>query len=141
MKKILLVLMAMICIVTGCKDEKKVFTDITTTLGPCVSSSDFGKSDDTILLINNKQQLKQFCVNAPAVNFAKQSLILVKGESCNGIVTIKTNFAENKNASYSLSIHVLQNFTCVVQGWYKCYLIPKISSIQDVSITINYGYF
>lgn len=117
------------------------FMDITTILCPCVNSSDFIKSNDTMLLINNNQQLNQLCANTPAIDFSKQSLLLIKGVSTSGIDTIKTNFEENINATYSLSIHVIQDMTCVAQGWYKCYLVPKINSLQDISVIITYGKF
>ena len=118
-----------------------LFMDITDVLRPCINSSAFIRSNDSLLLINNNQQLNELCANTPAIDFSKQSLLLIKGVSTSGIDTIKTNFEENLNATNNLYIHVMQDMTCVAQGWYKCYLVPKISSIQDISVIITYGKF
>ncbi len=131
-------LAAGIILLAGCEKEKKVFKDITELL-PCVPSSDIIRScQDTVLLINDRKHLETLCEDAPFVNFSRQSLLIVKGVSTSGIVAIKTDFADNGDASYGINIHVVQNFTCVVQNWYTCYLVPKVNSLDRIAVTIKY---
>ena len=131
-------------LLAGCEKEENIEKEKDTTAS--VLFKDISKelsfcdiSCDTIVLVNDNKHLKTICENAPAIDFSKQSLLLVSGISTYGIDTIITGFNSRKNSIYTLDINIIQYFTLMAQGWQQKYLVPKTNTLENISVNICYS--
>ena len=95
-------------------------------------------SMNSITLVNDITTLANMCPDAPAFDFTTRSLVVVSGSSTHGIVNVITDFYKDEGSLYHLTINVIQDYTSVVEGWHKYYIIPKVNNASDIILAINY---
>jgi len=121
----------------GCEKEKKVKTNFehidVTEQFPCHFTC-----FDTIKLVNDNVTLKKICPDAPDVDFTNHSFFAVTGCWTSGIDSVWDKWEKVDDTRYKLTITVKPNCTAMLGGWHKYYLTSKISSKENILLSVEY---
>ncbi|MBO4738389.1 MAG: hypothetical protein J5606_02380 [Bacteroidales bacterium] len=104
---------------------------------------DITRTPDSVLLINNQSQLQQFCDNQPiTIDLTHYSMLVFSGTSSSSFYDITPTLTYNNDKKkYELIIYIKHGIVmlAIEVKWKRYYLIsPKINSISDMDIVINY---
>ena len=76
--------------------------------------------------------------NLPPVDFDQSTLLLVKGESPNGIQS-RAKDVQTDNGRVHVNIIIFKNYTCVMEKWVLGYILPKVKE-EQIKLDINYQF-
>ena len=93
---------------------------------------------DTLTLVNDNVTLKSICPDAPDVDFTNHSFLAVVGCWTSGIDSVWDKWEKVDNTRYKLTITVKPNCTAMLGGWRKYYLTSKISSKENILLSVEY---
>lgn len=95
-------------------------------------------SNDTILLINDTVSLSALCSNFPELNLTDSSLLIVTGHSYSGVQSITHTYTVDSNQHGHLTLQIMPSPIAHPESWIRYYLIPKITSLNQLEVTITY---
>ena len=75
--------------------------------------------------------------NMEPINFNKSALLIVKGVSTSGILSI-TKDIQISNKRFYINIAIVHGYTAVMEKWIVGYVVPKNLEIEDISLNIDY---
>ena len=99
-----------------------------------------------VIIINNNNELEKHiaCSDSsngyPAIDFSKQTLLLVSGGATNGVSKIDTKFTQTAINKYVLRVIIHENITTVPQGWNISILTSKIGNKGNVTLNVEQTY-
>ena len=93
---------------------------------------------DTLTLVNDNVTLKSICPDAPDVDFTNHSFLAVVGCWTSGIDSVWDKWEKVDNTRYKLTIFAKPNCTTMPGGWRKYYLTSKISSKENIYLSVEY---
>ena len=95
--------------------------------------------DDTIVVINTDDELKQYitCTGSEysAIDFSKHTLLLANGTAPNGIVEISNRLLQLSANEYKLDIDILLDESERIALWTMALIVKKVSEGCDIEIT------
>jgi predicted small secreted protein len=100
--------------------------------------------NEKIIIINNNKELEKFIsceeVSYFALDFSKNSLLLISGKTDKGIVDISAKGLQQVSSDiFNLSIEITVCDTAVNKVWYKAILVEKLHNNSTVELTISYN--
>jgi len=90
-----------------------------------------------IALMNDHEKIKQWCPDAPDVDFTNRSLLALSGMISYGIDSVWDNWEQVNDNRYKLTVFVKPNRTAMPGVWGKRYVTSKINSLYDIDISIE----
>jgi hypothetical protein len=99
--------------------------------------------DETVIIINSAEELENYisCTEGsyPEIDFSQYTLLLVSGETPNGIEEITVKDLQQLSANeYELNIEILLNDATVLQKWTIALVVEKLSGESAVELNIIY---
>ena len=96
--------------------------------------------NNKVIIINSREELEQYITfnetAYPAVDFAKNSLLLASGKFYNGILEpIVTRFQQHSSNKYSLDIDIIASDTAEHKSWVKVLVVKKMA--EDSKVKLN----
>ena len=72
-----------------------------------------------------------------SINFNKSALLIIKGESTSGILSMTKDIKIDNKRIY-INIAIVHGYTTVMEKWIVGYVIPNNIEIEDISFNIDY---
>jgi len=95
--------------------------------------------EKAILIQNEKDLNALFSAyqNIEPINFNKSALLIIKGESTSGILSMTKDIKIDNKRIY-INIAIVHGYTTVMEKWIVGYVIPNNIEIEDISFNIDY---
>ena len=130
-------------VVFGCEPEEtypmKVSFETYLPYETVCNGVDF--ADDEVCIVNSEKQLKSHIVcediKLPKVNFAKHSLLLVKGSSSCGISDINVSLSKEEADKYIMGVTVFTNMSMEAPSWLISIITPKIKDTDIITLNVK----
>ena len=99
--------------------------------------------DEKVILINSNAALEKYisCAKSsyPAIDFSKNSLLLVSGKTTTGVTEIfAKDLKQLSSQKYELNLTITLSDTSSIEQWCMALIVEKIGNESDVKLSINF---
>ena len=97
---------------------------------------------ETVYVVNSAAELEKYLSGEnplPEIDFTDKSLLLMRGQSTNGIVSIENRLSA-RSATITLHTSISLNLTEVAEPWCVALLVNKIPEAKTVTANVKYTY-